>query len=58
MSKFKFPSIPTATVKSVRFPDSMLEEIEEIINTKDCSFSAFVVECVRFALEDIKENKR
>ena len=54
---FKIPSVPPTTSKSVRFPNDMLEEIEEVIRGKDCTFSAFVVAAVRSALDDLKEQE-
>ncbi len=55
MGKFRIPSIPPTTNKSVRFPNNMIEQIEEAIRGKDCTFSAFVVEAVRVALDSLKE---
>ena len=43
------------TVKSIRFPNDLVEGIEEAIRGKECTFTAFVVEAVRMALEDLKE---
>ncbi|MFQ6978204.1 MAG: YlcI/YnfO family protein [Oscillibacter sp.] len=54
---FKIPSVPPTTNKSVRFPNDMLEEIENAIRGKDCTFSAFVVAAVRAALDDLKNKK-
>ena len=48
---FKIPSVPPTTNKSVRFPNDMLEEIENAIRGKDCTFSAFVVAAVRAACD-------
>ena len=55
MKKFRIPSIPPATNKSIRFPNDVIEEIEAAIKGTDCTFSAFVVEAVRVALENLKE---
>lgn len=33
----------------------MIEEVEEAIKCKNCTFTAFVVEAVRVALENLKE---
>ena len=59
-NKFKIPHIlataPTTT-KSIRFPNEMIEEVEEAIRGKDSNFSAFVVEAVRVALLDLKEEE-
>ena len=57
MRKFKIPNIPPTSVKSIRFPNNMIEEIEEAIRGKGCTFSAFVVEAVRVALESLKEEE-
>lgn len=56
--KFKIPSIPQTTPKSVRFPNDMIEEVERAICGKDCTFSAFVVEAVRVALVNLKEDDK
>ena len=55
MKKFRIPSIPPTTNKSIRFPNDANEEIEAAIKGTDCTFSAFVVEAVRVALENLKE---
>lgn len=55
MAKFKIPSIPPTTNKTVRFPNDVIEQVEEAIQGKDCTFSAFVIAAVRTALEDLNE---
>ena len=55
MRKFKIPSIPPTTNKCVRFPNDVIENVEKAIQGKDCTFSAFVVEAVRVALENLEE---
>lgn len=55
MRKFRIPSIPPTTNKSIRFPNDVIDEIEEAIKGTDCTFSAFVVEAVRVALENLAE---
>ena len=55
MSKFKIPSVPPTTNKTVRFPNDVIEQVEKAIQGKDCTFSAFVVEAVKVALENLKE---
>lgn len=56
MKKFKIPSIPPTTNKCIRFPNNIIEEVEEVIKGKDCTFTAFVVEAVKVALENLKED--
>ena len=57
MKKFKIPKTPSSTNKSIRFPDDLIEQVEETIRGKDCTFSAFVVEAVRVALENLREDE-
>ena len=56
MANFRIPKIPPTTNKSIRFPNDIIEEVEKAIVGKDCTFSAFVVEAVRNALEELKES--
>lgn len=56
MAKFKIPSVPSTTNKTIRFPNDVIEEVEAAIQGKDCTFSAFVIAAVRSALEDVKED--
>ncbi|MBQ8935952.1 MAG: hypothetical protein IJ049_06140 [Oscillospiraceae bacterium] len=57
MKKFKIPNIPPTTGKSIRFPNDMIEEVENRIKGMDCTFSAFVVEAVRVALDSLREEE-
>lgn len=55
MAGFKIPSIPPTTNKTIRFPNDVIEEVEQAIVGKDCTFSAFFIAAVRAALEELKE---
>lgn len=57
MKKFKLPITPSSTQKSIRFPNDLIEEVEQAIRGADCTFSAFVVEVVRVALENLAEEE-
>ena len=57
MPKFKIPNIPATEPKSIRFPVDVISEVEGTIKGKDCTFSAFVVEAVRVALESLREEE-
>ena len=57
MAKFKIPKIPPTTSKSIRFPNDIIEEVEKAIQGKDCTFTAFVVEATRVALENLREDE-
>ena len=56
MRKFKLPAIPNTTQKSVRFPNDIIDQIEEAIRGTNVSFSAFVIEATRVALENLRED--
>lgn len=55
MKKFKIPSVPPTTNKCIRFPNDVIEKVENAIQGKDCTFTAFVVEAVKVALENLEE---
>lgn len=55
MAKFKIPKPPGSTNKSIRFPNELIEAVEKAIRGTDCTFSAFVVEAVCVALENLEE---
>ena len=55
--KFKIPKTPSSTNKSIRFPQDFIERVEDAIRGQDCTFSAFVVEAVRVALENLQDDE-
>ena len=55
MDKFKIPTTPPTTNKTIRFPRDVIEGVEEAIRGKDCTFSAFVIAAVRMALENLED---
>lgn len=55
--KFKLPAVPRTTQKNIRFPNQLIEEIEEAIRGTEVTFSAFVIEAARVALENLKEDE-
>ena len=55
MAKFKIPENPPTVNKTIRFPNDVVEGVENAIKGKDCTFSAFVIAAVRAALEDLKK---
>ncbi len=50
------PVIPDTTSKSIRFPNDIIEQVEESIRGTNVSFSAFVIEATRVALENLRED--
>ena len=57
MRKFKIPVVPSTTNKSIRFPNNVIEDVEKAIRGKECTFTAFVVEAVRVALDNLEEDE-
>ena len=57
LSTFKMPSTPPTMNKTIRFPNDVIEQVEEAIQGKNCTFSAFVISAVRAALEELKEEE-
>ena len=57
MKKFKIPSIPPTTNKCIRFPNNIIEDVEKAIKGTNCTFTAFVVEAVKTALENLEDNE-
>jgi hypothetical protein len=57
MRKFKIPKPPMSATKSIRFPVDVIEAVEEAIRGTDCTFTAFVVEAVRVALDNLAEEE-
>ncbi len=55
MGKFKIPENPPTINKTIRFPSDVVNEVENVIKGKECTFSSFVIAAVRAALEDVRE---
>ncbi|MCL2437202.1 MAG: hypothetical protein FWD00_04100 [Clostridiales bacterium] len=55
MGKFKIPVVPATTNKSIRFPNDIIEDVQELIDGKPCTFTAFTIEAVRSAIRSVKE---
>ena len=56
MRKFKIPKPESTTNKTIRFPNSVIDAVEAIRGT-ECTFSAFVIEATRVALENLLEEE-
>ena len=44
--------------KCVRFPIPLIEEIEKFIEKKDVTFSGFVLQACRYALDNAEESEK
>lgn len=59
MKNFKIPTTPSTTNKCIRFPNNVIDNVEKAIQGKECTFTAFVIEAVKNALDNLEEqNKR
>lgn len=57
MRKFKLPAVPKTTCKTVRFPNDVIDQVEEAIRGTELTFSSFVIEATRVALENLREEE-
>ena len=55
MSNFKIPIIPSTTQRSVRFPNDLIDDVEDVIRGKETTFSAFVVAATKHAIAELKD---
>ena len=55
MNKFKIPVVPPARNKTIRFPNEIIDQVEQVIKDKSCTFTAFVIEAVKVALENLED---
>ena len=55
MKKFQIPTTPTSTNKCISFPNDVIKQVEDSIKGTNCTFSAFVIEAVRVAIENLND---
>lgn len=55
---FQLPSTPPTTNKNVRFPNDLIQRVEAYLQGKNSTFSAFVIEAVRFALDELDRQEK
>lgn len=58
MGNFKIPETPPTVNKTIRFPTDVVEQVEQAIQGKECTFSGFVIAAVRAALEEIEDESQ
>ena len=56
MGKFKISENPPTVNKTIRFPSTVVEQVEQTIQGKDCTFSGFVIAAVRAALDKLEKD--
>lgn len=58
MAKFRIPETPPTVNKTIRFPSDVVQQVEQSIQGKDCTFSGFVIAAVRAALEELERESK
>lgn len=56
MNSFKIPIIPSTTQRSIRFPNDLIDDVENAIRVKETTFTAFIVAATRHALDELNSN--
>lgn len=56
MNSFKIPIIPSTTQRSIRFPNDLIDDVENAIRGKETTFKAFIVAATRHALDELNSN--
>ena len=45
---------PSASNKTVRMPDSLIDKLEKLAGKNDISFNQLVIQCCEYAIEHLK----
>lgn len=56
MKKFELPPVSRTRPKNIRFPNDLIDQVEGAIRGTEVTFSAFVIEAARVALENLQED--
>ncbi len=56
MNRFKIPIIPSTTQRSIRFPNDLIDDVEEAIRGKETTFTAFIVAATRHAIDELNSD--
>jgi len=56
MNSFKIPIIPSTTQRSIRFPNDLIDDVENAIRGKETTFTAFIVAATRHAIDELNIN--
>lgn len=46
---------PSASNKTVRMPDSLIDKLEKLAAKNDISFNQLVIQCCEYAIENLKQ---
>ena len=57
MNSFKIPIIPSTTQRSIRFPNDVIDDVENAKRGTETTFTAFIVAATRHALDELNNNE-
>ena len=49
---------PSASNKTIRMPDDLIERLERLAAQNDISFNQLVIQCLNFALENLDNEEK
>ena len=55
--RFQLPTVPETTPKNIRFPNDIIRQVDQVIQGTNVTFSRFVIEATRVALENMREEE-
>ena len=58
MSKLKIPENHSGVSKTLRLPENIVEDIQNLANIKNLSFNKIVISLLEFSLSNLDENDR
>jgi len=60
MKKFIIPDIEkeTTVTKTIRIKQSLVDDLEQIAIKNNITFNRLVLECIKFAIENLEENQK
>ena len=58
MNKLKIPENHSGVSKTLRLPENMVEDIQNLANIKNLSFNKIVITLLEFSLSNLDENDR
>lgn len=58
MNKLKIPENHSGITKTLRLPENMVDNIQELANIKNLSFNRVVISLLEFGLDNLNENDK
>ena len=58
MNKLKIPENHSGVSKTLRLPENIVEDIQNLANIKNLSFNKMVISLLEFSLSNLDENDR